>query len=1106
MSDIVFKVMLSSTFDLHEERRVVRDEIIGQDMLPLIMETDSAMPDLGIITSSLAKVDAADAYVVLISNYRYGQVIDDPVRNPNGLSATELEFRRAEERNLPLCIFLMDEEVPVSPRELLKEAVWSDKLRAFRERAKNPSRIVATFKTKDQLGRRVAKTLARLKSLLASSRAIELGVHLSQIPPHTAVPTPPAFYAKPPYAPGHAFQGRVEEFAVLDAWAKSADPLLLVEAIGGMGKSMLTWQWTNHRTSGLGIPWAGRFWYSFYERGADMRNFKISALRYMSGLAAEHSLTRSDAEVNSELVTRLRDGRWLLVLDGLERVLTAYHRFDAAQVRDDEVESGAVHDDRRPTDCIRPADDDLLRLLPAAGPSKILISSRMIPHVLVPFGLLVPGVVHLPLSGLAPNDAERMLRRAGVKGDGARIRRYLNVAFGCHPLLVGFVAGLIRHSSWAKMTFERWEDDSRGGVAVNIADPDIRNRRTNILRLAFEALEPMARELLAKMGVLANAVGIDVLEQLNPARSRPPKEVEKPPPPVNNLNDRTIPAHVRARYLPEELRARLSEIEDPEEIAFVKRQLAERHAFWIDWLQNPEWRFAIQREYKGDRGDLEREIDDLEGQIAKISAKHPNEDPNLYREIAEFQASLERAYKTDLEKYDAYREALTEWHRFVPAWLNDTLADLESRGLLQWDREANTYDLHPVVRGYAVGHLDPGARAEAGQSVATLFATRAEPDYANVASLAELADKLQVVRALNLAGKPSEALDALTDDLHSALFRLELHHDLLPLLRPLFPNGWNSAPSLARDDIRASDYAHLSLAGVDRQSEANAQLHFLIERSLRDGVSPELSRLVRNYSIHLSLSCEERGLALSHAIAAKTGSDYRLLVVDLSWVSFLERTGKIVDARRLLSDLKLRPSWQQRGGQLEGWSLLFEGRLLHREGALSTDYLRAAISRVNTLREHRSERLLWQLLGTWYQANGQHVEAIEAFEKAIQMARSVGLSNSSAEAERALSLARLGLVAEAEAAARSLEDSVDVRLAELWLELNQRDKALAKSLNCYEFAWADGPPYHCHWELEACRAVLRSLGKSEPSLPPFDSKDPELPFESDIRRLLGDSA
>src|ERR1022692_3075124 len=140
MSGDVFKVMLSSTYrDLIDHREAVRDAIIGQGMLPLIMETDSANPSRGIITGSLAKVDEADAYVVLISNYRYGQVIDDPVLNPRGLSVTELEFRHAEEHGLPLCIFLMDDNVPVSPVEIRKEATWTAKLEAFRERARHHS-------------------------------------------------------------------------------------------------------------------------------------------------------------------------------------------------------------------------------------------------------------------------------------------------------------------------------------------------------------------------------------------------------------------------------------------------------------------------------------------------------------------------------------------------------------------------------------------------------------------------------------------------------------------------------------------------------------------------------------------------------------------------------------------------------------------------------------------------------------------------------------------------------------------------------------------------------------------------------------------------------
>jgi hypothetical protein len=48
MADRVLRVMVSSTFrDLKAEREAVRDAILGAGMYPLMMETDSAIPDRG---------------------------------------------------------------------------------------------------------------------------------------------------------------------------------------------------------------------------------------------------------------------------------------------------------------------------------------------------------------------------------------------------------------------------------------------------------------------------------------------------------------------------------------------------------------------------------------------------------------------------------------------------------------------------------------------------------------------------------------------------------------------------------------------------------------------------------------------------------------------------------------------------------------------------------------------------------------------------------------------------------------------------------------------------------------------------------------------------
>ena len=283
----VLKVMLSSTFrDLIAEREAARDAILGQEMLPLLMEVSPPMPDCGIISNSIAMVDKADIYVVLISHYRYGQVIEDADLNPQKLSVTELEFRRAEERGLPLCIFLEDDSILAPVADVLKEAANHDKLLAFRARANNPKRINAQFGDAKDIKASLTQCLARLKTVLEANPSPPPPDQTSRPTAPGLLPPPPAFVAKPPYTPGHVFEGRKQELALLDDWASGHDPVLVLEAIGGMGKSMLTWHWINARAPRLSIPWAGRFWYSFYERGADMREFAITALAYITSAAA----------------------------------------------------------------------------------------------------------------------------------------------------------------------------------------------------------------------------------------------------------------------------------------------------------------------------------------------------------------------------------------------------------------------------------------------------------------------------------------------------------------------------------------------------------------------------------------------------------------------------------------------------------------------------------------------------------------------------------------------------------------------------------------------------------------------------------------------------
>jgi tetratricopeptide (TPR) repeat protein len=131
-------------------------------------------------------------------------------------------------------------------------------------------------------------------------------------------------------------------------------------------------------------------------------------------------------------------------------------------------------------------------------------------------------------------------------------------------------------------------------------------------------------------------------------------------------------------------------------------------------------------------------------------------------------------------------------------------------------------------------------------------------------------------------------------------------------------------------------------------------------------------------------------------------------------------------------------------------------------------------------------------------------DAVASFVRYIEMTRSAGISATNVEARLALALARKG---ELERARRILDDvrelAGELALAELYLELGDREKARRRALAGYKWAWADGPEYSHWWELKRCRAVLAALGEPEPKLPAYDPKTAEpIPYEVEVRALI----
>jgi len=524
--------MISSTFtDLEQHRAALIDAIKGQGLTDVAMENDTLKPDVDVIDSSLRMVRDASAYIGVISA-KYGQTPKCPKRNPGKLSITELEFNEAQRLGRPILLFVMMEDKHLLHQaDVETNATKRRKLNAFRERAKQMKpdspvhRVYATFASLEEFNRKAIHAAANLRRYLDAA----------PIPAPTAadpIPAPPAFYAEPPYIGSHNFVGRQAQLDVLSDWAVPADPhpVILFDAIGGSGKSMLAWEWTTQHATQVRADWAGRFWYSFYERGGIMADFCRRALAYITREPLESFRKLKTPELGERLLHHLQARPWLLVLDGLERVLVAYHRFDAAEVPDEAANQPTDQIARRdPCAAIRPEDDDLLRALAAAAPSKLIVTSRLVPRVLLnPASQAIPGVLRVSLPGLRPADAEALLRSCAVTGDSQAIQSYLKSHCDCHPLVTGVLAGLINDYLPDKGNFDAWAADPDGGGRLNLANLDLVQKRNHILKAALDALPEKSRQLLSTLALLSEAVDYPTLSALNPHLPPGPEKVEEP--------------------------------------------------------------------------------------------------------------------------------------------------------------------------------------------------------------------------------------------------------------------------------------------------------------------------------------------------------------------------------------------------------------------------------------------------------------------------------------------------------------------------------------------------------------------------------------------------
>jgi hypothetical protein len=1017
-------VMISSSFaDLREHRRVLSAALTGQGLFPVAMENDSAKPTGDVLENSLAMVASCSAYVAVIG-HRYGQIPESRRRNPKRLSLTELEFNKARRLKRPVLLFIMGDGHDVKPADVEQDPEKNLKLAVFRENAKRVKcsssihRVYKIFNSLREFEQAATQSIADFCRYL-DSKTFASG---SDATKHRKVTQPLDLRAKPIYIASRSFVGRQAELETLSEWASPADShaILLFEAIGGAGKSMLAWEWATKHAPGIRDDWKGRFWYSFYEKSATMLDFCREALAYMGKWRSRHRRMNT-FELAKELVQQLQAGPWLLVLDGLERVLVAYHRFDAAQIPDEEAGTNDKIAHRHPCAAINPEDDDLIRALAGAHPSKLLVTSRLVPRTLLNASSQpIPGVLQERLRGLRPVDAESLIRECGITGSSLEIQKYLKTYCDCHPLVVGVLAGLINDYLPDRGNFDAWSIDRRGGGLLNLANLDLVQNRNHILSAALNALPKQSRQLLSTLALLSESIDYDTLNALNP------------------------------HLLPL-----------PEEQKLPKRKTNDR------WT-------AAQR--------------------AEIVAK----------------------YEAARQKYVLYQEAV-EARQAASITASDeltrTVSDLERRGLLQYDAAARRYDLHPVVRGISAGRLRQEEKDQLGQRVVDHFSQKAHNPYTEAETLDDLSNAFLVVKALFQMGKLEQARKFIlgNDFLQALSTKFEAHNEILTILRPFFSSGWSTMPAFLQtsDGILLAKRAANCLRRINQLGDAfavsEAAVPSILNRKRCGGLYGHLLSMASTAGEQGRLALEERLMHQAAQIVPLLNENYGVeTTFRLARFRQLSRNGAVSDAESIWSfirDARLNDSERAVAEHHYALHLLFCHRLTEEDLARAEASSRAAQSALGI-------RNLSTMRGYWRLEEGKWSQAKMSLQESITLAHRAGKTDRRTEILLAIAKYKLNQLPDAhdlaEQFSNDAEGSCNRPIAELWLCIGDRARAMAHAITAYKWAWADGEPYVRRYELSKSVELLQRINARVPQLPEYDGKfDPGLPWESDVAHAIG---
>ena len=853
------------------------------------------------------------------------------------------------------------------------------------------------------------------------------------------LPAPPTFYAVTDYIGRTTFIGRKAQLQLLSAWAQASDKtsILLFEAIGGSGKSMLTWEWATKYASSVRSDWAGRFWYSFYEKGAVMRRFCQHALAYMTQQPLREFDKKTMFEMRRELLHELHKKPWLLILDGLERVLVAYHRIDAAEVSDEYMVTPVDKIlDRAPRDAIHHEDADLLRSLAVASPSKILISTRLIPSVLLnEADLPIPGLFPIQkLSGLEDEDAEALFRSCHVRGTSADIRYYLKRYCDNHPLVILVLAGLINSPSKHRGDFDAWAADPGYGAKLNLASLTLIQSRNHILRAAMDALEPASYQLLSTIALLSSGVDYETVAAFNPHLPPEPEKVLLP----------TKPENKKWHFINNQPQ-KWGELSEDDKSYLCNRyedKLANYNSYKLalhQWRESEAVREAPRK--------LELMIANLEQcGLLQYDPKEKRYDLHpVVRGVA--------AGSLKVDDKERYGKKVVDYFNARPRSPYENAKEIE-------DLESGLQVVRTLLK---LGHHQQAANAYWGNL-----------SHALTFNLESHEENLSLLRPFFLDGWGKLPTTINPDD------------------ASYFTNSAAiSLASLGEDELAVDCFSSAMLDALRREDWINALIRLgNISLCLASGNQLARSRRVLAIGSDLANASEDEDCMFTYRLNLFT------IQARLGEWPEAESTWLLLDSmgRKWSRALYLQGRAEMSYARYQFW----QGRL-HEEHLVAAATLAEQDHNRATLRETFELRGTWLLeQGEWEQAAASFTTAV-AMARQVRIVDETSETGLALAQFNLLELNKQEARFEAERLA-NLPNPDHRTLARLWRLLGDIDKAKPSALAAFTWAWADGEPYVHRYELIQATKLLNELGEPTPSFRPYDSaKEESFEWEQQVR-------